>query len=44
MDWDENSKFFHGILKQYRKKQNIQGVMVDDIWRMDPIEVKETFF
>lgn len=39
-----NSKFFNGILKQTRKKQNIQGVMVYDVWLTDPIEVKEAFF
>nr|GEV17766.1 putative RNA-directed DNA polymerase, eukaryota, reverse transcriptase zinc-binding domain protein [Tanacetum cinerariifolium] len=40
---DENTKFFHGLLKQKRRHQSIQGITVDGTWITDPHQVKSAF-
>nr|GEX38859.1 putative RNA-directed DNA polymerase, eukaryota, reverse transcriptase zinc-binding domain protein [Tanacetum cinerariifolium] len=41
--WDENSRFFHGILNKKRNQQNIRGVMIDGVWNEKPIDAKREF-
>ncbi|GJX93118.1 reverse transcriptase domain, reverse transcriptase zinc-binding domain protein [Tanacetum coccineum] len=41
IDGDENSKFFHSFVKRRNKKNNIRGIMVDDLWCEDPEKIKE---
>lgn len=43
VEWDENSKFFHGMLNQRRRQQNVTGIMQDGVWVTDPVVVKEIF-
>nr|GEY44810.1 hypothetical protein [Tanacetum cinerariifolium] len=40
---DENTKFFHYLIKQNRRRQAIQGIMVDGTWVSNPMQVKEAF-
>ncbi|GKA34908.1 hypothetical protein Tco_0721337 [Tanacetum coccineum] len=44
VEGDENSKFFHGILKQKRQQQRVKGIMIDGEWITDPHRVKMAFF
>nr|GEV18939.1 RNA-directed DNA polymerase, eukaryota, reverse transcriptase zinc-binding domain protein [Tanacetum cinerariifolium] len=41
---DENTKLFHGILKQKRFYQSIQGIMIDGEWVTNPHQVKSAFY
>ncbi|GJS45242.1 RNA-directed DNA polymerase, eukaryota, reverse transcriptase zinc-binding domain protein [Tanacetum coccineum] len=41
---DENSKFFHGILKHKRRQQSIQGILVEGDWISNPHLIKEEFY
>ncbi|GKB98152.1 putative RNA-directed DNA polymerase, eukaryota, reverse transcriptase zinc-binding domain protein [Tanacetum coccineum] len=43
VEGDENSKFFHGLIKSRRKSQTIHGIMHGGIWLTDPSVIKETF-
>ncbi|GJY20141.1 hypothetical protein Tco_0392707, partial [Tanacetum coccineum] len=40
---DENSKFFHGLIKQKRRAQMIHGIMKEGVWISDPSQIKEDF-
>nr|GEW93517.1 RNA-directed DNA polymerase, eukaryota [Tanacetum cinerariifolium] len=40
---DENSSFFHGMLNKKRNQSNIRGIMVDDVWKEQPNDVKHEF-
>ncbi|GJU14706.1 RNA-directed DNA polymerase, eukaryota, reverse transcriptase zinc-binding domain protein, partial [Tanacetum coccineum] len=40
---DENTSFFHGLLKQHRRLQMVQGIMHDGEWCTDHEQVKRTF-
>ncbi|GKA93535.1 hypothetical protein Tco_0815521 [Tanacetum coccineum] len=40
---DVNTKFFHGLLKQKRRHQSIQGITIDGTWITDPHQVKSAF-
>ncbi|GJX74801.1 hypothetical protein Tco_0313396 [Tanacetum coccineum] len=40
---DENSKFFHGLIKQKRRAQMIHGIMKEGVWIFDPSQIKEEF-
>ncbi|XP_071704964.1 uncharacterized protein [Rutidosis leptorrhynchoides] len=44
VEGDENSKFFHCSLKHKRSVQQIQGLMVDGVWEVDPCTIKNKFF
>ena len=37
VEGDENSKFFHGLLKRRRKQNTIQGIIVAVDWVTDPV-------
>ncbi|GJY74646.1 hypothetical protein Tco_0479077 [Tanacetum coccineum] len=41
---DENSNFFHGILKQKRHHQTVKGVMQNSVWVTNPQHVKMAFY
>nr|GEV15713.1 RNA-directed DNA polymerase, eukaryota [Tanacetum cinerariifolium] len=41
---DENSSFFHGMLKMKRNMLNVRGVMIDEVWVDNPERVKREFF
>lgn len=43
IEWDENSKFFHGSLKQKRRQQSVQGIMIDGMWHTESGVVKNEF-
>nr|GEU35437.1 hypothetical protein [Tanacetum cinerariifolium] len=43
IDKDENSKYYHSILKKKRNQLNIRGVLVDGKWIHDPCMVKGEF-
>ncbi|KAL4583477.1 hypothetical protein LXL04_008050 [Taraxacum kok-saghyz] len=44
VEGDENSKFFHGVLKRRRMVVAIKGVKVDGVWAQDVAVVKNKFF
>ncbi|GJS47552.1 RNA-directed DNA polymerase, eukaryota, reverse transcriptase zinc-binding domain protein [Tanacetum coccineum] len=44
VEGDENTKFFHGILKQKRFYQSVQGIMIDREWVTNPHQVKLAFY
>ena len=37
---DENSKVFHAYVKRRSNKNNIRGLMVNELWREDPKLIK----
>nr|GEW45480.1 putative RNA-directed DNA polymerase, eukaryota, reverse transcriptase zinc-binding domain protein [Tanacetum cinerariifolium] len=43
IEGDENTKFFHSLIKQNKRRQDIQGIMVDGTWVSNPVQVKEAF-
>ncbi|GKE03806.1 putative RNA-directed DNA polymerase, eukaryota, reverse transcriptase zinc-binding domain protein [Tanacetum coccineum] len=43
VEGDENSRFFHGMLKQKRSRQSVQGIMLDGEWISNPVSVKNAF-
>nr|GEV51976.1 RNA-directed DNA polymerase, eukaryota, reverse transcriptase zinc-binding domain protein [Tanacetum cinerariifolium] len=44
VEGDENTKYFHGVIKQKRRHQMVQGLMTDGVWVSNPNEVKMAFF
>ncbi|KAJ0545818.1 hypothetical protein HanIR_Chr08g0353981 [Helianthus annuus] len=40
-DGDENSSFFHGIIKGHQKHNRINGLVFNDIWVSEPESLKE---
>ncbi|GKG34837.1 hypothetical protein Tco_0437533, partial [Tanacetum coccineum] len=44
VEGDENSKFFHGILKQKRRQQSIQGILIAGEWVTNPLTIKDEFY
>lgn len=44
VDGDENSKFFHTMIKRRNNKNNIRGLMVDGNWCEDPEKIKEDIY
>nr|GEX21935.1 RNA-directed DNA polymerase, eukaryota [Tanacetum cinerariifolium] len=44
MEGDENSSFFHGMLKMKRNMLNVRGVMIDGVWVDNQERVKQEFF
>nr|GEX55038.1 RNA-directed DNA polymerase, eukaryota, reverse transcriptase zinc-binding domain protein [Tanacetum cinerariifolium] len=43
IEGDENTKFFLSLIKQNRRRQAIQWIMVDGTWVSNPVQVKEAF-
>ncbi|XP_071700079.1 uncharacterized protein [Rutidosis leptorrhynchoides] len=43
IEGDENSKFFHGMLKNRRNKQTVQGISLNVVWVTEPGIVKNSF-
>ncbi|GJR07037.1 RNA-directed DNA polymerase, eukaryota, reverse transcriptase zinc-binding domain protein [Tanacetum coccineum] len=43
VEGDENSKNIHGMLKQKRSRQSVQGIMLDGEWISNPVSVKNAF-
>nr|GEU73612.1 reverse transcriptase domain-containing protein [Tanacetum cinerariifolium] len=43
IECDENSKFFHGLIKQKRRAQMIHGIMKEGVWISDPSQIKKEF-
>lgn len=45
--WDiegaRTQKKFHVVIKKQQKRQAIQGIMLDDTWCSDPVQVKDAF-
>ncbi|GJU32048.1 putative RNA-directed DNA polymerase, eukaryota, reverse transcriptase zinc-binding domain protein [Tanacetum coccineum] len=44
LEGDENTKFFHGILKMKRRSQMVQGILINGEWYTNPKQVKDAFF
>ncbi|GJQ96353.1 RNA-directed DNA polymerase, eukaryota, reverse transcriptase zinc-binding domain protein [Tanacetum coccineum] len=44
IEWDENTKYFHGLINQRRRQQMVKGVMIEGVWCSDPVQVKQYFF
>nr|GEU90858.1 putative RNA-directed DNA polymerase, eukaryota, reverse transcriptase zinc-binding domain protein [Tanacetum cinerariifolium] len=44
VEGDENTKFFHGILKHKRRHQSIHGILVEGEWITNPQSIKKEFF
>ena len=44
LEWDENSKLFHRNINKKKRKNGIKGIMLDNVWRTDPNQVKNTLF
>ncbi|KAJ0469381.1 putative RNA-directed DNA polymerase [Helianthus annuus] len=40
VDGDENSSFFHGIIKGHQKNNRINGLIFNDVWISQPKELK----
>ncbi|GKC60405.1 RNA-directed DNA polymerase, eukaryota, partial [Tanacetum coccineum] len=40
IEGDENSSFFHGMLNKKRNQMSIRGIMVDGVWKEQPMDVK----
>ncbi|GJZ27134.1 hypothetical protein Tco_0571387 [Tanacetum coccineum] len=43
IEGDENSKFFHEMIKKKRRAQMIHGIMKEGVWILDPSQIKEEF-
>ncbi|XP_071714126.1 uncharacterized protein [Rutidosis leptorrhynchoides] len=43
VEGDENTKYFHGMLKHRRSKQKIQGLSLNGVWVMEPSLIKNAF-
>lgn len=43
VEGDENTDFFHSMLKRKRRKLAVSGVMVDGSWLAAPEHVKKSF-
>ncbi|GJV23278.1 putative RNA-directed DNA polymerase, eukaryota, reverse transcriptase zinc-binding domain protein [Tanacetum coccineum] len=44
VEGDENTNFFHSLLKVNYSRSNIKGIISDGIWRVDPDSIKHTDF
>lgn len=40
MDGDENSAYFHGILRGRLKRNSLKGLLINGVWVDDPVKVK----
>ncbi|GKB85929.1 putative RNA-directed DNA polymerase [Tanacetum coccineum] len=43
VEGDENTKKIHGMIKQRRRRQMVQGLTIDGVWVSNPNEVKTAF-
>ncbi|XP_071740884.1 uncharacterized protein [Rutidosis leptorrhynchoides] len=43
VEGDENSSFFHNLLKRRRSVQMVKGISLNDEWIMDPSAIKHAF-
>ncbi|GKF41753.1 hypothetical protein Tco_0125095, partial [Tanacetum coccineum] len=43
MEGDENTKFFHGLVKKKRRSQSVQGILHQGNWISKPHQVKQVF-
>ena len=44
VEGDENSSFFHGMLKKRRHQMLIRGIFLDGDWVHDHLVVKKVFY
>lgn len=44
VEGDENTRFFHSILKINFNNSNIKGIMVNVIWQDDPEQIKKAAY
>ncbi|KAK9064488.1 hypothetical protein SSX86_015870 [Deinandra increscens subsp. villosa] len=44
LEGDENSKFFHALLKKRRRTNSVRGIKVDGVWVDSPDDIKAAFF
>lgn len=41
VEGDENSKFFHRLIKRRNNKNNIRGLMINGVWKEDPKSIMD---
>ncbi|GJT59438.1 RNA-directed DNA polymerase, eukaryota, reverse transcriptase zinc-binding domain protein [Tanacetum coccineum] len=39
IEGDENTKYFHRLINQRRSQQMVKGVMIEGVWRSDPVQL-----
>ncbi|XP_071713115.1 uncharacterized protein [Rutidosis leptorrhynchoides] len=44
VEGDENSKFFHALIRRGYNRNNIRGLSINGVWSEDPFEIKEAIF
>ncbi|XP_071741242.1 uncharacterized protein [Rutidosis leptorrhynchoides] len=44
LEGDENTKFFHSLLRNKYNKSNIRGLNINGIWNEDPNDIKASVF
>ncbi|XP_071688368.1 uncharacterized protein [Rutidosis leptorrhynchoides] len=44
LEGDENSKYFHAVVKRGYNKNNIRGLSINGTWCEDPLDIKEAAF
>ncbi|GKE93277.1 putative RNA-directed DNA polymerase, partial [Tanacetum coccineum] len=44
IEGDENSKYFHSVVKRRNNKNSIRGLMINGVWSEDPEVIKEQMF
>lgn len=44
IEGDENTKYFHYMIKKHRRRLAVSAVLVDGVWLSAPDKVKDAFF
>ena len=44
VEGDENSKFFHSMIRRRCNRNNIRGLVVNVVWCEDPVSIKGEMF
>ncbi|GKF79392.1 hypothetical protein Tco_0234960 [Tanacetum coccineum] len=44
IEGDENSRFFHALLKSKGRKNSVNGLICDGVWTDDPAVIKEAIY
>ncbi|XP_071719407.1 uncharacterized protein [Rutidosis leptorrhynchoides] len=44
LEGDENTKYFHSIIRRKNNKSKIRGLSINGVWNNNPVEIKEEVF